>query len=119
MGLNREKALRMLWKDLSTVVVREERIDPETKLTDFVEVTLIEDEPCKLSFETMRSTQEDHAAAATQETKLFLPSELVIPAGSKIIVTRADRTFEFARSGEPEVYTHHQEIPLEKWKRWA
>ena len=119
MVTDREKALRMLWKDRCTVIVRQEHTDPVTKLTDFVETELFPEEPCKLSFETLTASDGDQTAAAAQSTKLFLDSELTVPAGSKIIVTRNGQVFVFSRSGEPGVFTHHQEIQLEKWKRWT
>ena len=117
--MNREKALKMLWRDRCTVMVRQRQTDPITKLTDFVETVVLENQPCKLSFETLAATSDGNVAAATQSVKLFLDKDVDIPAGSKIIVTRGKRTFTYAKSGEPGVFTYHQEIQLEKWKRWA
>lgn len=119
MGLTREKALQSLWKDTCTVIVREEATDPVTHLTDFADVTLFEDEPCRISFESIRSADGEHTDAAAQETKLFLSSNLTVPDGSKILVTRAERTLAFARSGESAVYKYHQEIPLERFREWT
>ena len=97
MEIKRKQALKMLWKDSCSIFVREEVIDEETKLTDF----------------------RDETAAVAQSAKLFLPSTCTVPAGSKIVVTRGERTFVFSRSGEPGIFTHHQEIPLEKFRGWA
>ncbi len=119
MAMRREQALRLLWTDSCSVFVREERRDEETKLTEFQEVLLLEDEPCKLSFETLPAAEGDETATAAQTVKLFLSSACRVPAGSKIVVTRKEHTFVFSRSGEPGVFTHHQEISLEKFRGWA
>ena len=103
-----QRALQKLWTDRCTVIVRVKKKDEQSKLTDFVEETLFEEEPCKLSFESLSTT-----------AKLFMSNEKEVPAGSKIIVTRQGKTFTFARSGEPGWFTWHQEINLELWKRWA
>ena len=46
------KALERLWKDRCTVYHRVKVKDPKTKITDFEEKPLLQDQPCKLSFET-------------------------------------------------------------------
>ena len=94
----------------------------DTKLTNFEEVPLLEDAPCKLSFEKLTSTDGDNVAAKFQNVKLFLSPDIEIPAGCKIIVNRfhdVQRKFTFSHSGEAGVFTHHQEIYLELWKGWA
>ena len=119
MAINHRQALQMLWTDSCSVFVRQEVTDEETKLTDFQEAALLEDQPCKLSFETLSVATGDEAATAAQTVKLFLSSDRTVPAGSKIVVTRGERTFVFSCSGEPGVFFHHQEIPLEKFRGWA
>ena len=54
--------------------------------------------------------------------KLFLSPDVKVPAGCKIIVTRpndVERTFTYSRSGEPGVFSNHQEIMLEPFRGWA
>ena len=119
------KALERLWRDRCTVYIREEHTDPDTNVTDFQETVLLEDQPCKLSFEKLTSTDEDHVATVSQGVKLFLSPDVVIPPGCKIIVQRFNRQtepvreFTFSQSGEAGVFTDHQEIYLELWKDWA
>lgn len=116
------KALERLWKDRCAFYVQQEVTDPETNLTDFQEVPLLEDQPCKLSFETLTSTNGDEVATAQQVVKLFLSPDVKVPAGCKIIVTRpndVERTFTYSRSGEPGVFSNHQEIMLEPFRGWA
>lgn len=116
------KALERLWKDRCTVYHRVKVTDPKTKLTDFDEKPLLQDQPCKLSFETLNSTDGDHVATVAQSVKLFISPDVEIPAGCKIVVTRfndLERTFTYSRSGEPGIFTNHQEIILEPFKGYA
>lgn len=116
------KALERLWKDRCTVYHRVKVTDPKTKLTDFDEKPLLQDQPCKLSFETLNSTDGDHVATVAQSVKLFISPDVEIPAGCKIVVTRfnnLERTFTYSRSGEPGIFTNHQEIMLEPFKGYA
>ena len=116
------KALERMWKDRCTVIQRVKVTDPGTKLTDFSETPLLENQPCKLSFEKLTSTDGENTAAKFQNVKLFLSPDVVIPAGCKIVVQRfneIDREFTFSNSGEAGVFTNHQEIYLTIWKGWA
>lgn len=116
------KALERLWKDRCTVYKQEKVKDPTTKLTDFVETPLLQDQPCKLSFETLTPSSGDPVAAVSQTVKLFLSPDVEIPAGCKIVVTRLnnlERKFTYSKSGEAGVFTNHQEIQLEPWKGYA
>jgi len=116
------KALEWMWKDRCTVYIQKECTNPETNLTDFREVPLLENQPCKLSFEQLSATDESHVATTAQGVKLFLSPDVVIPAGCKIVVHRfndLEREFTYSQSGEAGVFTNHQEIPLALWKGWA
>lgn len=116
------KALERMWKDRCTVIQRVKVTDPDTKLTDFSETPLLENQPCKLSFEKLTSTDGENTAAKFQNVKLFLSPDVVIPAGCKIVVQRfneIDREFTFSNSGEAGVFTNHQEITLALWNGWA
>lgn len=116
------KALERLWKDRCTVYHRVKVKDPKTKITDFEEKPLLQDQPCKLSFETLTSSTGDPVAAVSQAVKLFISPDVKIPAGCKIVVTRfndLERTFTYSKSGEAGVFTNHQEIPLVPFKGYA
>ena len=115
-------ALERLWQDRCSLFIRAEVTDPTTHLTDSEEKPLLQDQPCKLSFETLTSTNGDEVATAQQVVKLFLSPDVKVPAGCKIVVTRPndmERTFTYARSGEPGVFSNHQEIMLEPFRGWA
>ena len=105
------KALERMWRDRCTVIQRVKVTDPDTKLTDFSETPLLENQPCKLSFEKLTSTDGENVASKFQNVKLFLSPDVVIPAGCKIAVQRFNR--------EAGVFTNHQEIYLTLWKGWA
>lgn len=113
-------ALEGLWVDRATVTARRGVTDPATCLTDFEEVTLCADLPCKLSFETLRPAEQGAVATAEQTVKLICAPDVSIPAGCQISVTRPDGgTFLYTRAGAAGVFFHHQEILLEPWRGWA
>ena len=87
------RALERLWKDRCTIIGRVKASDPVTKQTKFQEKPLLEDQPCKLSFEKLTSTDGDHAAGKFQNVKLFLSPDVEIPAGCKIVVRRFNDLF--------------------------
>ena len=118
--VKQKKALQLFWKDSCSVFIQSKKQNLTTKRNEFDETALFENQPCKLSFETLTSTSEtDHAPSISQGVKLFLDSELSVPAGSKVVVVRNGRTFTYKASGEPGVFTNHQEIPLELFESWA
>lgn len=113
-------ALESLWKDSCSVYIKSEVKDPVTKITKLEDSILHQNKPCKLSFETILSTVDNsNAASPTQKIKLFISPDIEIPAGSKIVVTRNGKTTDYERSGEPAIFTNHQEITLELFKGWA
>lgn len=117
--VSHKKALMSLWKDLFSVTEYHEKVKPNGS-TGFEEVTVLENQPCKLSYSTLKSTgQNDVDAHIVQTTKLFLDSATHIKAGSKITVQHNGRTLEYSQSGEPGLYTLHQEIVLVPFGGWA
>lgn len=110
----------LYYRGVCTVVEYQDITDDTTKITRQEEVTVLEDQPCNLSFEKLDSAvQTDTAAAISQGLKLFIAPEVTIKSGSKIIVTQNDITGEYALSGVPAIYPDHQEITLELFKGWA
>ena len=105
----------------SLVVIEHQKVkDEETKLTGYKDVAVIENQPCKLSFESLKTaSQSDSAATVTQTTKLFVSPDIVIKAGSKITVTQAGITTDYTCSGVPAVYLTHQEIILDLFEDWT
>lgn len=103
-----------------TIVEYQEITDEITKITREEEVAVIENQPCKLSFEKINAAvQTETAAAISQGVKLFIAPEIKVKSGSKIIVNWCGETHEYSCSGEPAIYPTHQEIQLELFRGWA
>lgn len=114
------RAQESTYEGLCTVYEYRSTKDPNTKITHEEEVAVIENQPCKLSFEKLSAViQTETAATLTQGLKLFLAPEIHIDGGSKIVVTQNGVTGEYSASGEPAVYPTHQEIELSLFKGWA
>lgn len=115
------KAIESTYSGVCTVIERWDVRDERTKITrKNEEVPVVENQPCKLSFEKLNAVvQTDTAAKLTQGTKLFIAPEIKIKPGSKIIVEQNGTTTEYSASGEPAVYFSHSEYMLELFKGWA
>lgn len=114
------KAIESTYTGVCAIVEYGNKTDSETKVTRQEEKTVCENQPCKLSFESLNAViQTDTAASASQGTKLFIAPEVKINSGSKIIVEQNGVKNEYSASGEPAVYTSHQEIMLELFRGWA
>lgn len=115
------KAIESTYSGVCTILERRDVRDEKTKITrKNEEVPVVENQPCKLSFEKLNAVvQTDTAAKLTQGTKLFIAPEIKIKPGSKIIVEQNGTTTEYSASGEPTVYFSHSEYMLELFKGWA
>lgn len=113
------KAIEALYKDRCEIV-EYQKVTKANKSTGYKEVSVIKNQPCRLSIENSTATAlVDGAATVQQTTKLFISPEIVVSPGSKIIVTRNNRTTEYKNSGFSAVYCSHQEIILELFEGWA
>lgn len=114
-------AVKSLWRGKCTVTVRNnDTTDETTGRVAPGEVDTCTNEPCRISFDTVKATQqENNAATIAQSITLFIDRAVVVPPGSKITVTQNGVTAEYEQSGKPAVYSTHQEIPLELFKGWA
>ena len=114
------EALETTYEGLCTIIEYREVTDKKTKLSSEKEVVVMEDQPCKLSFEKLNTiVQTETAAATAQGVKLFLAPEITVNSGSKIVVTQNGVPGEYSASGEPAIYSTHQEIVLELFRGWA
>lgn len=82
------KAIESTYCDKATVMQYERVIDKKSKLAKPNGcVAVLEDEPCKLSFESITQTvQTESKAKITQAVKLFISPDVIISPGSKITV---------------------------------
>lgn len=120
-GKSYAAAIKSLWQGKCTVTVRNnDTTDENTGRVVVGEVDTYTDEPCRISFDTVNATQpESDAPNIVQSITLFIDNAVVIPEGSKITVTQNGVTSVYEKSGKSAVYSTHQEIPLELFKRWA
>lgn len=115
-----KKAVQSLWSGLATVTVRRGVLNPANGRTEPVEEVKASGLPCRISHQTVKSTEpSEEAALVAQTVTLYIDPTVDIPVGSKITVTQNGVTRDYERSGEPAVYTCHQEVPLELFKGWA
>lgn len=115
------KAIESTYTGVCTIIERRDVRDEKTKITrKNEEVPVVENQPCKLSFEKLNAVvQTDTAARQTQGTKLFIAPEIKVKPGSKIVVEQNGVKIEYSASGEAAVYLSHAEIILELFKGWA
>lgn len=115
-----DNPLALLWIGRCTVSEQGQGTNPITKVQWFEEVTTIQDEPCRVSFNTNGpAAGTDSVTNADQQVVLFIRPDVVIPAGSRVRVTQNGRTVDYYASGRARVYTRHQEIPLSVWDNRA
>ena len=114
------KAIEATYFGTLTVTEHQTVKDEKTKLTKSVDVVVLQDEPCRLSFEKMQTAvQSESAATIVQGAKIFVSPDISIKAGSKLTVTQDNVTTDYTRSGVPSTYPTHQEIMLELFKEYA
>lgn len=114
------KAIESTYTGAVTVSEYQKVKDPVTALTSYKEVVVLENQPCKLSFESITTAiQTEAVATISQAVKLFLSPDITIKPGSKLKVTQTGVTTEYSSSGVPAVYPTHQEIMLELFDGWA
>lgn len=105
--------LEKLWRDTCSIYNFEKVKDPKTKTTEFKEVLVQENIPCRISFQNISSTSETPSIAITNQViKLFLSNKVEIKENSKIVVTRNGISKTYKASGIPAIYSVHQEVIL-------
>jgi len=111
------KAIESLYIGKCTVT-EHQKVKKSNGSTGFSDVAVLEDQACRLSFNTVQTiTQnEDGSASEVQTVTLFISPDVRIAPGSKITVTQNGVTEDYMQSGEPAMHTNHQEIPLELYR---
>ena len=112
-------AINSLFDSTCNIYEYKECIDDKTKRTTYKEVLVLENQPCRISYKNISTTKESNVSELIQITKLFIDSEIKINPGSKIVVTKNGRSTDFKNSGEPALYSNHQEILLDLFKGWS
>ena len=115
-----KKAIESLYEDTCTIYEKKKVTDPITKLTKTEDVEVLKDQPCKLSFSSVKAAEEgSNVATVSQVVKLFISPDVLIRPGSKISVTRNCKTTEYASSGQEANFSTHKEIVLNLFKEYA
>ena len=114
------KAIEQLYEDTCTIYEEQEVTDEGTNITSTETIAVIENQPCKISFENLSTTSEDESVAEKKiAVKLFLSPDIDVKAGSQIEVTHNGETVRYSNSGVAGKFFTHQEINLELAERWA
>ena len=113
------KAIEALYDDTCTIT-EHQKVKKENMSTGFVDVVVLENQPCRLSYKTVNNAnQTETASSIIQITKVFIAPEIEVKPGSKLTITHKGLVKEYKNSGEPAIYDTHQEIVLELFKGWA
>lgn len=106
--------LATLWVGRCTIYEYEDVVDPKTYQTTQKEVPVLIDEPCRLSYNYEQATNiQSGAAVVSQSITLFIRPDLVIKPGSVIEITQNNVKERYHGSGQPAIYSNHQEIILQ------
>lgn len=112
--------MELLYEHTCTVVEYVKVKDPVSKITSMKEVSVLENQPCKLSFSTSKASEQSESVnKVSQVIKLFISPEVKIKEGAKIVISHNGKVSEYKNSGVPSVFFTHQEIVLELFKGWA
>lgn len=104
--------LESLYTGTCDIIQQQAATDPVTHITSMTDVVMVKGQPCRLSHQNIAAANQGNVAAVTQVIKLFISPAVKVLAGSKIIVAQNGITKKYEASGEPAVYSRHQEIIL-------
>ena len=109
--------LSLLWKGNCTIYEYKDVTNDETFQTTKQLVPVLENEPCRISYNHEQATNiQSGAAVVSQSITLFIRPDLIINPGSVIEITQNGVTEKYKGSGQPAVYTKHQEIILQLYE---
>ncbi|WP_307745969.1 hypothetical protein [uncultured Phascolarctobacterium sp.] len=113
------KAIEKLYDSVCTVITSVEITD-ENGVTNFQDVMLYENQPCRISQSNVTAANNNYVVSEIDKViDLYIAPELDIPAGSRIVATFNDIATEYKASGVPARYATYQKIRLEYVGRWA
>jgi hypothetical protein len=109
--------LKSLWIGKCTIYEYKDTVDPITHQSTQGLVPIIQDEPCKLSYNREHATNiSSGAAVISQSITLFIRPDLEIKPGSVMDITQRGKTTRYKGSSKTAVYTNHQEVVLELYE---
>ena len=108
------KAIEMTYNATCTIKECQSIKDPITKVTGKKLVTVLENQPCSISYKSVTTANQTESVSTVQQViKLFIAPEIIVREGSKLEITHDGIMEEFKNSGKSAVYSSHQEIVLE------
>ena len=116
--VKQRKAIEALYDGVCTITGSREVPDGDG-VVEFEAVVICTDQPCHLSFGSSKTQTGTVATDTTQTITLFLAPEIVVPAGSHVVVTQNHATVEYNLSTTPAVYPTHQEIRFTLKDGWT
>lgn len=116
------KAVEKLYDGTLTAYEIAKTVDPDTGITStgWAKAEGKENIPCHLAKKSITAAgQTGTAATIAQEMELITNPDIRILDGSRIEVTQEGKTQCYECTGEPAVYSTHQEIHVLLSDRWA
>ena len=109
--------LATLWIGKCTIYEYQNITDPFSYQTTQKLTPVLKDEPCRISYNHEQSTDmKSGAAVVSQSITLFIRPDLRINPGSVIEVTQHGVTEKYKGSGQPAIYSNHQQIILDLYE---
>ena len=114
------KAIESLYDGVCNIT-QYKKVMKENKSTEFKEEIVLKAQHCRLSYKTIVAAEKDENMASNlkQVAVLFIAPEVILNPGSKITIMQNGITSDYKASGEPAMYSTHQEVVLELFERWA
>lgn len=108
--------LTLLWKGVCNIMEYQSVYDTTTHQTTHTATTIVENEPCRVSYTRESLVSVAGVPTTTQTILLFIRPDIDIKAGSVIEVTQNGRTIKYKGSSTTAKYTNHQEVVLELYE---
>ncbi len=115
------KALELNY-DYLCRIIEKHKVKNDNGSVGFIDVEVLKDIPCRLSFKTTGVSGEFGLLSNTEQIiKLFITPDIVISANSKLFIRQktSEVEKEYSKSSEPKVYSSHQEIELKLVKEYC
>lgn len=115
---NKKNILAKLFTGVCDIYEYEQFLDTTSYITKQRAIIKYENMPCRVSYynnssNILASKENMFNNIITQKVKIFLDNDITIKPGSIIVVTQNGKMTKYKNSGEPAIYSSHQEIMLD------
>ena len=107
------KYIESLYLDRCDIYEYQTVVSEDDFTTSMEKVLVHKNVPCKISYKSTGHASDSVADTTFEVTRLLINPEIVVRAGSCIVVTRNGTSKNYKNSGEPSIYFNHQEIDIE------